>query len=365
MLIRMTIVALGLLCATSQTLGAQRRTLGVPRRTPAERIVVPPARLASRPATSAALADSMHLADAVARAVGLSGRKQRQSHATSARRDDGANVDRRLSLVSFLGSRYDNNVNRDRDPVASVGVVSGLGMRLQSGGRRPWFEGEYDVAWHRYSATDRFNRVSQRLRFTTSARVARAVEVAMVSEGSLKGSAEDRDVADQLALLPRLDVRLSERHRLRLVGAHRWRRYTLTPDQNATNDYAALELRRRSSDETIWEGEARVERNAAAGSRFAYQRTTVSAAHSRPVGRQSFLDLELQYRVQRYPDRLVELDNVEVPRRDARVEPAIGWRWSRWGTELELRYEPERRWSNDPDKGFVQHLATMGISRRW
>lgn len=362
MLIRTTIVLLGLLCATSQTLSAQRRTLGVPRRTPAERIIVPPARLASRPATTTALADSVRLAEAVARTVRLS---REASRTTATRRDDDAPVDRMLTLVSFLGSRYDNNVNRDRDPVASVGVVSGLGMRLQSGGRRPWFEGEYDAAWHRYSATDRFNRVSQRLRLTTSARLARAVEVAMVSEGSLKGSAEDRDVADQLALLPRVDVRLSERHRLRLVGAHRWRRYALAPDQDATNEYAALELRRRSGDEATWEGEARVERNAAAGSRFVYQRMTVSAAHSRPVGRRSFLDLELRYRVQRYPHRLVELDDVDVPRRDARVEPAIGWRWSRWGTEVELRYEPERRWSNDPDKGFVQHLATMGISRRW
>lgn len=358
MMMRASLVAFWLLCVTSQALCAQRRK-------PAARIIVPPAQLASRPSTDAPLADSARLAAAVARATSLSRGGMHPSSETAARRDDGAAVNRQFSLVSFLGSRYDNNVNRDRDPVTSVGIVSGLGMRMQSGGRRPWFEGEYDVAWHRYSATDRFNRVSQRMRLTASSRLARAVEVAIVSEGSLKGSAEDRDVADQLALLPRLDLRLSERHRLRFVGAHRWRRYALTPDQSATNDYAALELRRRSADETIWEGEARVERNAAAGSRFVYQRMTVSAAHSRPVGRRSFIDLELQYRVQRYPNRLVEVDNVDVPRRDARVEPAIGWRWSRWGTELELRYEPERRWSNDPDKGFVQHLTTMGISRRW
>lgn len=358
MMIRASLVSIGLLCVASQTLDAQGRK-------PAARIIVPPARLASRPATTAPLADSVRLAAAAARAARRGSDGENQSRETAVHHDDGAEPDRRLSLVSFLGSRYDSNVNRDEDPLASVGVVSGLGMRMQSGGRRPWFEGEYDVAWHRYSGTDRFNRVSQRVRLTASSRLGRAVEVAMVSEGSLKGSAEDRDVADQLALLPRLDVRLSERHRLRFVGAHRWRRYALTPDQNATNAYAALEWRRRSVDETIWEGEARVERNAAAGSRFAYQRMTVSAAHSHPMGRRSFLDLELQYRVQYYPSRLVEVDNVDVPRRDARVEPAIGWRWSRWGTELELRYEPERRWSNDPDKGFVQHLTTMGISRRW
>lgn len=362
-MMRHTLLGLGLLFAATHRADAQRRN-------PAARVKVPPARLASRPATTLPLADSVHMVNTVAReASRIDDRARRPTGdavpGARASNDDGTASNRRLSLVSFIGSRYDDNVNRDQDPVASVGVVTGLGMRLQSGARRPWFEGEYDVAWHRYSATDRFNRVSQRLRLTASSRLSKAVEVAMVSEGSLKGSAEDRDVADQLALLPRVDLRLSEHHRLRLVGAHRWRRYALAPDQDASNDYAAIELRRRSDDEATWEGEARVERNAAAGRRFVYQRMTVSAAHSRPVGRRSFLDLELQYRMQRYPDRLVEVNSVDVPRRDARVEPAFGWRWSRWGTEVELRYEPERRWSNDPDKGFVQHLTTVGISRRW
>ncbi|HPV74715.1 MAG TPA: hypothetical protein PLX31_07460 [Gemmatimonadaceae bacterium] len=58
-------------------------------------------------------------------------------------------TDRWISLVSFMGSRYDSNVNRDLVPTRSVGMVSGLGLRLQAGGDRPWLATEYDAAVHR------------------------------------------------------------------------------------------------------------------------------------------------------------------------------------------------------------------------
>ena len=331
-----------------------------------KRPVVPPLTIAARPAVVPPV-DSLRLTDVALRSRTVAGAvgKGVDARAKASREPMARPADRWISLVSFMRSRYDSNVNRDLVPTRSVGMVSGLGLRLQAGGDRPWLATEYDAAVHRYSATERFDRVSQRLRISATAQLARALEVGLVSEGSLKGSAEDRDVADQVAVLPRVDLRLSDRHRLRLVGAHRWRRYPDAPEQHARNAYGAVELRQRSADGSTWEGEARVERNAARGDRFDYRRITFATAYSAPLGQRSFLDIELKYRDQRYANRFVAVEDVDVPRHDFRWEPALGWRWSAWGNDLDVRYEPERRGSNDPDKHFVQHLVSVGISRRW
>ena len=182
-----------------------------------KRPVVPPLTIAARPAVVPPV-DSLRLTDVALRSRTVAGAvgKGVDARAKASREPMARPADRWISLVSFMGSRYDSNVNRDLVPTRSVGMVSGLGLRLQAGGDRPWLATEYDAAVHRYSATERFDRVSQRLRISATAQLARALEVGLVSEGSLKGSAEDRDVADQVAVLPRVDLRLSDRHRLRL-----------------------------------------------------------------------------------------------------------------------------------------------------
>lgn len=270
-----------------------------------------------------------------------------------------------FSVHSMVGSRYDSNVNRDTTPVPSMGMVTGLGLQLRAGGARPWLETQYDVAVHRYTATDRFDRVSQRVRLAGSARITRRVELGLVAEGALKGSSEDRDVSDMAGVMPRVDIKLGSSRRLRLVGAQRWRRFSDAPTQDAVNRYAEVELRHRTPDGAELKGEARVEHNAAASARYDQRRTTFASSYAAPMGRSHLLELELRYRIQRYPGRLVEVDDVDLPRVDNRFEPSVGWTWRLGATSLALRYEPEHRGSNDADNSFVQHMLTFDISRRW
>jgi hypothetical protein len=270
-----------------------------------------------------------------------------------------------LQLQSFVLSRLDDNVNRDTLRVASVGVISGLGAQFASGPVRPWLFAEYDAAFHRYTATTRFNRVSQRGRMTIGGRLTRWWTLEMVSEGSLKGSFEDRDVSDQLTLQPRTEFKLGEARRVRFTASHRWRRYPESPDQDAINQYAAAEFRHRLPDGASWESEFRVEQNEARVSRFDYRRTTWNSTYTTPLWRGATLEIEMQYRLQAYANRLVEIEDEDVLRRDHRLQPGAAFSWQMGPVQLELSYEPEWRRSNDPSRNIDQQVLLMGLRHRW
>ena len=115
-----------------------------------KRPVVPPLTIAARPAAVPPV-DSLRLTDGALRSRAVAGAVGKGVDArTKASREPMARpTDRWISLVSFMGSRYDSNVNRDLVPTRSVGMVSGLALRLQAGGDRPWLATEYDAAVHR------------------------------------------------------------------------------------------------------------------------------------------------------------------------------------------------------------------------
>lgn len=276
-----------------------------------------------------------------------------------------APTDRHVSVSSYVLTRLDDNVNRDETQVTSVGMATGLTGRWESDATRPGATLEYDVALHRYSATDRYDRVSQRLRATLSRRTRRWWTLDLVTEGSLRGSSEDRDVSDQFTLQPRSEFRLGDDTRLRLVGTQRWRRYPTDSLQDAANRYAVLEVRRRLPAGVSLEASGRVERNAARGARFDYRRTTLAAVATAPLGRRLVATLELQHRQQVYPGRPVDVGSRVVARRDRRWQPAATLEARLAGLELTLGAEPEWRRSNDPDKAFDEHVLVFGMRRRW
>jgi hypothetical protein len=270
-----------------------------------------------------------------------------------------------LQVQSFVLSRLDDNVNRDTLPVSSVGVISGLGAQFSSGPVRPWLVAEYDAAFHRYTATTRFNRVSQRGRVTMGGRLTRWWTLELVSEGSLKGSFEDRDVSDQLALQPRTEFKLGNARRIRFTASHRWRRYPESTEQDAINQYAAAEFRHRLPDGASWESEFRVERNDARLARFDYRRTTWNSTYTTPLWRGATLEVDVQYRLQAYPDRLVEIDDEDFPRRDHRLQPGAAFTWQMGPIQFEMSYEPEWRRSNDPTRNIDQQVMLVGLRHRW
>ena len=94
--------------------------------------------------------DSLRLTDVALRSRAVAGAVGKGVDArTKASREPMARpTDRWISLVSFMGSRYDSNVNRDLVPTRSVGMVSGLGLRLQAGADRAQAVKRSEIVWH-------------------------------------------------------------------------------------------------------------------------------------------------------------------------------------------------------------------------
>jgi hypothetical protein len=270
-----------------------------------------------------------------------------------------------LTVSSVVMSRADDNVNRDTIGTLSVGVIGGIAARFTSGANRPWLVLEYDAAIHRYSATDRFNRVSQRARSTLSTRLSHRWGIDLVTEGARGGSSEDRDVSDQLSVLPRLEYRIDGARRVRVSVSQRWRQFPTDSLQNAVNRYAAAEFRHRLSDGAAFEAEVRVERNEARGARFDFSRPTISTVYSTPLSARATLEAGMQFRMQRYPSRAVEIRDKDVPRVDLRLQPTLALQMRVAGSDLEISYEPEWRQSNDPTKSLLQNVLMLGVRRRW
>jgi hypothetical protein len=270
-----------------------------------------------------------------------------------------------LSFSSAIVSRADNNVNRDDANVRSVGGAAAVGARFESSTLRPGLVLEYDAALHRYTGTTRFNRVSQRLRSTLSSRIARWWTVELIGEGALKGSSEDRDVSDQLMLLPRTDFRLTGASRLRLGASQRWRRYPTDSLQNAVNRYVFAEVRHRLGRDAAIETQARLERNDAAGARFDYRRSMLASTFSTPVGAHVAFELGMQYRIQEYSGRFVKINKLDQRRVDHRLEPSALLALRLGASEVALSYDPEWRRSNDPGKIMDQQILQLSVRRRW
>ncbi len=271
----------------------------------------------------------------------------------------------RFSAASSMLSRLDDNVNRDSLGVRSVGFSMALGARFESSVLRPGLLLEYDVALHRYTATTRFNRVSQRARSTLSRRLAGRITAELVTEGTLKGSSEDRDVSDQLAVMPRIDVRLTGVERLRIGIAQRWRRFPTDSLQDAQNRYVAIELRHRLTNGTTFSIEVRSEYNDARSTRFDFRRTAYTGGVAASLARRLTFEAEMQYRTQVYPGRFFKLDRQDVARLDHRLQPSAGMHVHYAIADLDLRYEPEWRNSNDRRRNMAQHVLIVGLRRRW
>jgi hypothetical protein len=70
--------------------------------------------------------------------------------------------------------------------------------------------------------------------------------------------------------------------------------------------------------------------------------------------------------MQRYPFRLVDVDDTDVQRRDHRWIPRVTWtRPLTGGFEMRAGYTLETRTSNDPSREFTAHLVTVTLIRYW
>lgn len=267
---------------------------------------------------------------------------------------------------THLSAVFDSNIDRNDEEIESYGGVVGLLLQYQRRAGRYRVSGEYETAAHQYTTTDRWNRVSHRVRGLVRRELGDRWNVEAVSELSLRGSSEDRNLGDQLVVEPRVNFALDDDSALRLYGALRVRRFDEEPDQNALNRYLGLEFAQEVGRGREWEVGFRYEFNDAESDRRRYLRRTWHTAFATEIGRRDELEFELKIRARRYTDRYVEVEEEDVPRQDHRWIPSVEWSRTIWqGLGVAVKYEFETRASNDPDRSYSGHQAAVSLFHRW
>ncbi len=271
-----------------------------------------------------------------------------------------------LSVTTFARSVYDSNIRHDQNNLESYGLIGGAAARYQSRRIRAPLAATYAVARHSYTQGSEWDRVSQDLNVVAGRRLTPRVTLETLGEIALKGSSEDRDIGDQYIFLPRLSYRLKASQRLRGYGAYRIKRYDVASDRNAVNRYAGLEFRQNVGKGGQLETEYRYETNSAEGERQSYTRRTYDAQYAANLSGHNQIIGELKYRTQRYDKRAIVVDGLARPRMDHRFQPSLGMtHLLNRRVELEVKYEFENRTSNDPRRGYRDHLVSVSTQYRW
>ncbi len=272
----------------------------------------------------------------------------------------------RFSVTTFARSIYDSNIRHDKNNLAAYGLIGGGATRYQSRRMRAPLTATYTVAKHSYSEGAEWNRVSQDLNVVATRRLTPHLTFETIGEIALKGSSEDRDIGDQYIFLPRLSYRVSPSQRLRGYGAYRIKRYDLAPDRNAYNRYGGLEFRQDVGNAGQWELGYRYETNSARSERQSYVRRTYATQYAASLRGENQIVGVMKYRAQRYDKRPVLVGSVYRPRMDQRFEPSIEFLHPlSEKILLDVSYEFERRTSNDPNRGYRDHLASISARYRW
>ncbi len=272
----------------------------------------------------------------------------------------------RFSVSTFARSIYDSNIRHDKNNLAAYGLIGGGAARYQSRQMRAPLTATYTVAKHSYSEGAEWNRVSQDLNVVATRRLTRRLTFETIGEIALKGSSEDRDIGDQYIFLPRLSYRVNLSQRFRWYGAYRIKRYDLAPDRNAYNRYGGLEFRQDVGKAGQWELGYRYETNSARSERQSYARRTYATQYAATLLGENQIVGVMKYRTQRYDKRPVLVESVYRPRMDHRFEPSIEFLHPLSDKLLlDVSYELERRSSNDPKRGYRDHIISLSTRYRW
>jgi hypothetical protein len=273
---------------------------------------------------------------------------------------------RAVSFFATATSAADSNIDHNDENLRAYGVAVGGGAEYQNRPDDPSVLITYRTALHRYARTDRWNRLSHNLRAAFERELDGPWEVHAIGEISLKGTSEDRELSNQYIVTPRLQYRIDRWRRVRTYATLRLRRYDEDAGRNATNRYAGVEFTQRSEHGDEWDVELRLEKNGARDPRQTYNRWTFGTQYLTPLSERNRLEFDVRFRQQKYTNRLVEVDDTDVPRRDIRWIPSAYWvRTINAHMDLRLGYSFEARASNDLGRDFSAHEAIMTATRRW
>lgn len=282
--------------------------------------------------------------------------------------EERASEARRLWFTMSLSGAFDSNIEDDERSLNSFGLVPSVGVHFQDDAEKPSFETDYEAAFHRYSNTSKYNRISQNLTSSYRRQLSRKWQARTTGEISLKGSSEDRDVNNQYVLEQQLQYRVNPANRLRLFGAYRVKRYPLDDiGKNAVDPYFGARFDQKLKGGRGWEILYRYDKNRSQDPKDYYVRRTFGAQFTTPLFRErrDQLTLDLRYAPRLYA-RQIKVDGVRVPRRDERWTLDVLYeRPLRQDVQMGLNYRYETRNSNDPEKKFNSHLFGMTFAFKW
>ena len=267
---------------------------------------------------------------------------------------------RRLWVSMSLASVFDTNITHDEQQVGSFGLVPSFGIHFRDNAEKPSFEADYEVALHRYTNTDEFDRLSQNLSLVYRKQLLRRLYAKTTTEISLKGSSEDREINNNYVFEQQLQYRFASNTRIAALAAYRVKRYpSIDANSNSIDSYVGAKVEQRFRGERRLELSYRYDHNRAWGPRDNYFRRTYAAEFETPlsVKRHDSITTEFRYTPRTYQNRLTRVNGVRVPRHDDRwVASFIYQRWLRPELLLELGYQFEKRQSNDADKRFTSNV---------
>jgi hypothetical protein len=267
---------------------------------------------------------------------------------------------RRWWVSMSLASVFDTNITHDEQQVGSFGLVPSFGFHFRDNPERPSFEADYEVALHRYTNTDEFDRLSHNLTAVYRKQLAKRFYSKTTTEMSLKGSSEDRDINNNYILEQQLQYRLPFNTRVAGFAAYRLKRYPLIEqDSNAIDSYVGAKVEQRLRGERRVELTYRYDHNRAWDPRNNYIRRTYTLEFETPLSirRRDSLGAEFRYSPRDYQNRTTRVNGVRVPRHDDRwVFDVTYTRLLRPDLSMVVFYQYEKRNSNDIDKRFTSNV---------
>lgn len=264
-----------------------------------------------------------------------------------------------------VASVYDSNIDHNDEPLESYGVVPAARIRLRSHVDKPLFVASYAVARHDYTNTDRWSRTSHLATLEFEPRPADWFRMATAGQISIRGSSEDRDIADQFRVEQDLEFLFTRQLRLIVYGGLVWKRFPESPIDNAFKPRVGAAFRSYGDSGRRWELDVRREWNEEEELRGEYDRWKVESSYRFPVTSTVRAEAEIEFRRKVYRDRFVEIEEEDYLRRDHRwTLVASAAKTLHRRVSIELSYTFEMRESNDPDKFYDAHLITLALGYR-
>lgn len=270
------------------------------------------------------------------------------------------------SILAKFSASFDTNLEHEPEPTRAFGFVPSVtaGYQMRSSSHRIKFI--YAFAAPRYTMDTDLNRFGNY--FAASYRYSLGKwSFETDGEVSLKGTNEDRETSDQYILTETIGYRFDKKTRLNLYGAYRVRRFIAEDaDRNAVNPMLGLKFSRQLTKKIDWNIAYRYDENRAVSARQNYIRTTYKTGFDIQFNSDNLLETEFSYRPRRYKNRLVEIGNAEVLRRDQKWSFDAVWKHNfsrRWG--FEAGYQFEKQNSNDAEKIYRNHQIVFSIFYHW